>query len=94
MDGVRLAIIEANTIRDTVGRVSETTWSKVQNSSGTILETQARALRELGELASKFENVKSVADLQDKFETLNTDVQKWIRVLADCFQLLESIALL
>ena len=94
MDGVRLAIIEANTIRDTVGRVSETTWSKVQNSSGTILETQARALRELGELASKFENVKNVADLQDKFERLNTDVQKWIRVLADCFQLLESIALL
>ena len=94
MDGVRLAIIEANTIRDTVGRVSETTWSKIQNSSGTILETQARALRELGELASKFENVKNVAELQEKFEKLNIEVQKWIRVLADCFQLLESIAVL
>jgi hypothetical protein len=94
MDGVRLAIIEANTIRDTVGRVSETTWSKVQNSSGTILETQARALRELGELASKFENVKNVAELQGKFEKLNIEVQKWIRVLADCFQLLDSIAVL
>lgn len=94
MDGVRLAIIEANTIRDTVGRVSETTWSKVQNSSGTILETQARALRELDELASKFENVKNVAELQEKFEKLNIEVQKWIRVLADCFQLLESIAVL
>ena len=94
MDGVRLAIIEANTIRDTVGRVSETTWSKVQNSSGTILETQARALRELGELANKFENVKNVAELQGKFEKLNIEVQKWIRVLADCFQLLDSIAVL
>jgi hypothetical protein len=107
VDGVRLAISEANTIRNTVGRVSETTWSKIQNSSGTILETQARALRELADLAKKFEILKNVtdlekkfeklnivADLERKFEKLNIEVQKWLRVLADCFQLLDSIAVL
>jgi len=96
IDGVRLAISEANTIRNTVGRVSETTWSKIQNSSGTILETQARAIRELEDLANEFENLENVAVLEEKFKklNLNIEVEKWLRVLVDCFQLLDSIAVL
>jgi len=47
MDGVDLAIKEATSVRETVGLVSEVTWSKVQHSSSTILETQGYALRQL-----------------------------------------------
>ena len=33
LDGVDLAVREAMSVRDAVGRVSEVTWSKVQNSA-------------------------------------------------------------
>lgn len=55
MDGVDLAIMEATSVRDAVGRVSEVTWSKVQNSASTIHETQGFALRQLGDLTEKIE---------------------------------------
>ena len=53
LDGVDLAVREAMSVRDAVGRVSEVTWSKVQNSAQTIHETQGYALRQLGDLADK-----------------------------------------
>lgn len=43
MGGVDLAIKEAMSVRASVGRVSEVTWSKVQNSAQTINETQGYA---------------------------------------------------
>ena len=55
LDGVDLAIKEAMSVREAVGRVSEVTWSKVQNSAQTIHETQGYALRQLGDLADKIE---------------------------------------
>ena len=44
MIGVDFVLDEAMTIRDSVGRVSEITWSKVQSTSLTIGRTQAYAL--------------------------------------------------
>jgi len=49
LDGVDLAVREAMSVRAAVGRVSEVTWSKVQNSAQTIHETQGYALRQLAE---------------------------------------------
>jgi hypothetical protein len=94
MDGVRLAIEEAMTIRDSVGRVSEITWSKIQNTSGIILETQSYALRQLEDLAIKIEQSKTVADLTKAAGEINEKVPLWARVLADCFRLHDAIAVL
>ena len=94
MDGVRLAIDEAMTIRDSVGRVSEITWSKVQNTSGIILETQSYALRQLEDLAIKIEESKTVADLTKAADEINEKLRLWTRVLADCFRLHDAIAVL
>lgn len=52
MDGVDLGIREAMSVRDAVGRVDEITWSKVQDTSTTILDTQAYASRQLRDLAT------------------------------------------
>lgn len=86
MDGVDLAVREAMKVRETVGRVSEVTWSKVQSSSTTILDTQAYAVRELGDLASKLERKKKVGDLAKATQDAQPEVQKWLAVLARCFQ--------
>lgn len=94
MDGVDLAVKEGMSVRDAVGRVSEVNWSKVQNSSATILETQGYALRQLGDLTGKIENKTKVSDLADVAEEAEAEVQKWLSVLARCFQLHDAVAVL
>lgn len=97
MDGVRLAIQEATSIRDSVGRVSEITWSKIQNTSGKILETQGYALRQISDLADKIEHEQTVGGLAKIFDSavpFESQVKLWVRVIADCFQLHDSIAVL
>jgi len=94
MDGVDLAIKEATKVLETVGRVSEVTWSKVQHSSSTILETQGYALRQLGDLADKIEQQTKVSALAKTAKEAEAEVQKWLIVLARCFQLHDAMAVL
>jgi len=94
MDGVDFAIREAATIRNAVGRISEVTWSKVQGSSAKILETQAYALRQLEDLAAKVERKVKVDELLKIVAETERDVQKWLAVLARCFQLHDAVAVL
>jgi hypothetical protein len=94
LDGVDLAIREAMTVRDAVGRVSEVTWSKVQASVQTIHETQGYALRELGDLTDKIEEADKIADLAKTAKDAETEVQKWLVVLARCFDLHDAVGVL
>jgi hypothetical protein len=94
MAGVEMAIREATKIRDSVGRVSEVTWSKVQSSSTAVLETQGYALLQLRDLADKIENKAKLDELTEVAEKAAADVQQWLIVLARCFQLQDAIAVL
>ena len=94
MDGVALAVQEATSVRDSVGRVSKITWSKVQNSAQTIHETQGYALRQLGDLADKLEEKTKVGDLAKVAKDAEAEVEKWLAVLARCFQLHDAVAVL
>lgn len=94
MDGVDLAVREAMKVRETVGRVSEVTWSKVQAASSTIFDTQAYALRELNALSEKLERKSRVGDLAKATRDAQSEVHKWVAVLARCFQLQDAIAVL
>lgn len=92
--GVELAVREAMKVRDSVGRVSEVTWSKVQASSTSVLETQGYALLQLRDLADKVEQKAKMDELAEMAEKAAADVQQWLSVLARCFQLQEAIAVL
>jgi hypothetical protein len=94
MIGVDLAIEDAMTIREQVGRVSEVTWSKVQATSVTVGRTQAYALRQLDALAEKLENKSKVGDLAKTAKEAESSVREWLAILARCFQLLDAIAVL
>jgi hypothetical protein len=94
LDGVSLAVREAMSVRDAVGRVSEVTWSKVQNSAQTIHETQGYALRQLGDLADKIEEKNKIGDLAETAKEAEADVQKWLLVLARCYGLHDAVAVL
>lgn len=91
-DGVYLALREAVSIRDAVGRVSHTTWSKIDATSTTILEVQAHALRELGDLADKLEEKARVGQLADVLTDAKADADLWLSVLARCAELKETIS--
>ncbi|GAA2736368.1 hypothetical protein GCM10009867_20900 [Pedococcus aerophilus] len=94
MIGVQLVIEEAMTIRDTVGRVSDITWSKVQGTTWTVARTQAYALGELDALAKNVESQRKISDLVDKSKEADTKSREWLAVLARCFQLQDAIAVL
>lgn len=94
MIGVDLMIEEAMTIREHSGRVSETGWSKIQNSSGIVARTQAYALLQLDAIAEKLERERDVDDLAVLAKTAETSVGEWLAVLARCFQLQDGIAIL
>jgi hypothetical protein len=94
MDAVDLAIKEAMSVRETVGRVSEISWSKVQASSVTILETQALALRQLNDLADKIQKTTKLGSLADAAKGARPEIQKWVAILARCFQLQDAMAVL
>ncbi len=94
MDGVDLAVREAMKVREAVGRVSEVTWSKVDATSSTIFDTQGYALRQLGDLADKLKRKSKVGDLAKATSDAQPEVQKWLAVLARCFQLQDAVAVL
>ena len=94
LDGVDLAVREAMTVRQAVGRVSEVTWSKVQSSAQAIHETQGYALRQLGDLADKLDDTAKIGDLADTAGQAEAEVQKWLVVLARCFELHDAVGVL
>jgi hypothetical protein len=94
LDAVELAIREAMKVRGSVGRVSEVTWSKVQNLSTTVLETQGFVLRQLGDLADKVESLAKVDELATAAKKAESDVRSWLTVLASCIRLHDAFAVL
>ncbi|MFZ4721348.1 MAG: hypothetical protein ACOYMR_18120, partial [Ilumatobacteraceae bacterium] len=94
LDGVELALREAATVRSSVGRVSDVTWSKVQNSSTAIMETQGLALRQLSDLADKIEQATAVGNLAKITKDAEADVKKWLSVLARCAHLHDAVSVL
>ena len=66
----------------------------MQNSAQTIHETQGYALRQLGDLADKIEEKNNIGDLAETAKEAEAEVQKWLVVLARCFELHDAVAVL
>jgi len=92
--GVGLQIEEAMTIREHVGRVNDVTWSKIQDTSGAIADTQAYALLQLDALADKLEHKQDVGELAKATKDAERTAREWLAVLARCFQLQDGISVL
>lgn len=92
--GVDFVIEEAMVIRETVGRVSEVTWSKVQATTQTIARTQGYALRQLDALADQLERKSKMGEIADAAKEAEAKVEEWLAVLARCFQLQDGIGVL
>lgn len=94
LDGVDLAVREAMHVRESVGRVSEVTWSKVQSSAQSIHETEGFALRQIKDLIDQIDTKETIARLVESVAKVEADVEKWLVVLARCFELHDAVGLL
>lgn len=90
MVGTGHAIDRAMTIREETGGVNETLWSTVDQAHQTIGATQTYALDQLDAIAKKLESTK-VGDLAKAATQAESEVPKWLYVLAYCFQRQEAI---
>lgn len=94
MIGVDFVIEEATTLRERTGRVSETTWSKVQGTGLTIARTQAYSIRQLDALADKLDRESDIGALGRLARESEPRVQEWLSILARCVQLQDGVAIL
>ncbi|MCL2652425.1 MAG: hypothetical protein FWD63_01375 [Propionibacteriaceae bacterium] len=94
MIGVGLILDEAVEVRDSVGRVSEITWSKVQGAAATVASTQAYALRQIEALTAKVEVKSDLDDITKAVNAARPKVQEWLAVLARCVQLQDALAVI
>jgi hypothetical protein len=93
MVGTGQAIERAMTIREETGGVNETLWSTVDQTHTTIGSTQRYALDQLDAIAKKLESTK-VGGLAKTARQAESEVPKWLAVLARCFQLQDGIDVL
>jgi hypothetical protein len=93
MVGTGQTIERAMTIREETGGVNETLWSTVDQTHTTIGATQTYALDQLDAIAKKLESTK-VGGLAKTARQAESEVPKWLAVLARCFQLQDGIDVL
>jgi hypothetical protein len=94
MIGVSLLVDDAITVRDSVGRVSEITWSKIQGGAATIATTQAYAVRRLDALADRLESEGDLGALVKATQEAQSSVEEWLAVIARSFQVQDKISIL
>lgn len=92
--GIEAILEEAMTVRGSVGRVSETIWSNVQGTSGTIGKIESQAILELGRLTKRLENISKVNDIAKASKEIEPQVVKWLALLAHCQRLLDQQSIL
>ncbi|MCH8611575.1 hypothetical protein [Arsenicicoccus dermatophilus] len=92
--GVGLVLDEALAVRESVGRVSDVTWSKVDQAPLVIASAQSYALRRLEALADKIEKESKVGDLATLMRHAESEAHEWLGVLARSFQLADAVAIL
>lgn len=90
MIGAGFVIDDAMTIRESLGRVPETTWDQVQSTAGTIASAQAYSLRRLDALAVKIESKTAMVDIARAAKQAEPEIREWLAVLARTVQLLDA----
>ncbi|WEV74765.1 hypothetical protein OZX74_04435 [Bifidobacterium sp. ESL0798] len=81
--GTANMIDETMTIRDKVGMVTDTTWSKVADCPKDLASAQSYALIKMKNLATDLSKKKDVKDSEKLTDTLLKEVTDWSAVIAN-----------
>lgn len=95
LGGVRLAIDEAEAIREETGGISAVTWSKIQDNSLLLKTMQSEALAQLNSLAEDIgQHPGDVGKTRKALSNAREDVPFWLGILARTLELEERQYLL
>lgn len=78
-------------VRDSVGRVSATSWSKVQGATAKLATAQNYALLQLEGLIKKLAKEKNLGDAASLASKLEPDVTEWLVVIARSLRLQDAV---
>jgi O-acetyl-ADP-ribose deacetylase (regulator of RNase III) len=92
--GVARMVDEAMTIRDQVGWITETTWSKIAGCPKDVAVAQNYILLKIEGLARKLAEAGDPSEAKGVSNQLDTDVPKWLSMLADTVQLQDKLSVL
>ncbi len=92
--GVGMILDDALAMRESLGRISDITWSKVQGTEQTIAEAQAYAARKLGRIAEQLEEETDPGRIAAVVREERPELQLWLGILARTAGLLDAYSLL
>lgn len=92
--GVAHMIDETMTIRDNVGMVTETTWSKVAGCAQDLVRAQGYALLKIEGLAKKLTETGDAVDAERLSVQLSNDLDEWTSILGNAVQLQDKLYVL
>lgn len=81
-------------VRDSVGRVSETSWSKVQAESSTLATAQNYALLQVASIAKKLAKSTQVPDALSITRDSETELTEWLVVIAQSLRLQDAVGII
>lgn len=92
--GTARLIDETKTIRDKVGTVSDTTWSKVADCPHDLASAQAYALVKIQNLASNVAKETNAAKAADKMNNLSQDCAGWLSVIGTSIHAQDELSII
>jgi hypothetical protein len=92
--GVAHMIDETMMIRDKVGIVTETTWSKVAGCPQDLARAQGYALLKIEGLAKKLSEAKDAGEAERLSMQLHRDIADWMSILGNAVQLQDKLYVL
>jgi hypothetical protein len=81
-------------VRNSVGRVSETSWSKVQSQSTALATAQNYALLQIEGLSKKLAAEKDVGDAANLASEMEVEVTEWLVVIARSLRLHDAVGVI
>ncbi len=90
--GVAHMIDETMVIRDQVGLITETTWSKIAGCPQDVARAQGYALLKIEGLAKKLAEASDATEAETVANQLSKDLSDWISVLANAVQLQDKLS--
>lgn len=89
-----LVIDEVMSVREKVGRVSETSWSKIQNMSGVLKTAQSYAILQVAAQAKKLAISSSIGESATVSLEIENSIDEWLAVIARAEQLSDALGVL
>lgn len=92
--GVGILIDDAMAVREHVGHISDSTWSKVQSGSHALAAIEGSALKKLSRSAEKLENPPKTSEMKELIAEASTEIRDSLAILARCMQLQDALAVI